>query len=142
MNTAFDVNGTTHIHACFLPWVFRRRTINNCQLISISQHLRACQPGRSASTCSRTHTFGCSRGAALCKPQILVSWSNGGKTEGSSCRTHQVQGNPVTKLRVERPEEMHTPLSVKCKAVKTVLCMTEKHNEGEAEQRGPGRLRG
>lgn len=58
INTGFDVCGITHIHVCFLPCFFRekRKGINDCQFIPVSQHLRACSPGRTASTCSRTHT--------------------------------------------------------------------------------------
>lgn len=42
VNTAFDVRGITHIHVCFLPWFFKRKSINNCRFISISQHPCAC----------------------------------------------------------------------------------------------------
>lgn len=58
VNTGFDVCGIAHIHVCFLPCFFgeKRKGINDCQFIPVSQHLRACSPGRTASTCSRTHT--------------------------------------------------------------------------------------
>lgn len=88
VNTAFDVSGITHIHVYFLPRFSRRKRISNCQFISISQHLCACWSGRSASTCSRTHTCLANPEVQLWVSHKYLCLGTNNCEELSSCRTH------------------------------------------------------